>query len=177
MEQNQKQPQKNRQNPGGQKPGEKPGKPQTAPDMPLPATGGKTVNLRDFKGKNVILYFYPKDDTPGCAQEGKDFSAAYEEIKKLNGEVFGVSRDSIASHEKFKAKYKYKFDLISDSGGALCRAFDVIREKVIYGKKRLGIERSSFVIDSGGKIAREWRKVNVEGHAKDILSFLKTLQK
>ncbi len=177
MEKNQKQPQKNSQNQGGQKPGGKPGKAKAAPDMPVPATGGKMVNLRDFKGKNVILYFYPKDDTPGCAQEGKDFSAAYEEIKKLNGEVFGVSRDTIASHEKFKAKYKYKFDLISDGAGGLCWAFDVLREKVIYGKKRLGIERSSFVIDSGGKIAREWRKVSVDGHAKEVLSFLKALQK
>ena len=144
------------------------------PDFSWPATGGKNINLRDFKNQALILYFYPKDDTPGCSQEGRDFRDLYKKIKKQGGEVLGVSKDSVSSHEKFKAKYKYPFDLISDQEGRLCKAFGVLKKKSMFGKSYQGIERSSFVIFKGA-VKREWRQVKVEGHAQELLEFLKTL--
>ena len=149
---------------------------QKAPNLSLPATGGKNINLQDLKGQSVILYFYPKDATPGCTQEGGDFRDLYKKIKKLGGEVFGVSKDSVPSHEKFKEKQNYPFDLISDEKGELCKIFKVLKDKVIFGKPiHQGIERSTFVIASNGLIKKEWRSVKVKGHAQEVLDFLKTL--
>ena len=145
------------------------------PNLSLSATGGKHINLRDFKGQPVILYFYPKDATPGCTQEGRDFQVLYQKIKKLGGEVLGVSKDTIQSHEKFKDEQNYSFDLISDEGGELCRAFDVLRQKSMYGKTYEGIDRSTFVISAEGLIKKKWRNVKVNGHAKEVFGFLKTL--
>jgi peroxiredoxin Q/BCP len=117
----------------------------------------------------VVVYFYPKDNTPGCTTESCDFGSLHEKFKKKNTVILGVSRDTLASHEKFKAKFEFPFDLLSDADEKLCRLFDVIREKNIYGKKVLGIERSTFLIDTEGRLQREWRKVSVKGHAAEVL--------
>lgn len=146
------------------------------PDLSLPATGGKPVNLRDLKGQFVILYFYPKDNTPGCTQEGTDFTKLHKEFQKLNAEVFGVSRDSISSHEKFQKNHKYSFTLISDEQGKLCEAFSVLKEKSIFGKTVLGIERKTFLISPEGIVKKEWEKVRVKGHAEEVLKVLKSLK-
>ena len=148
---------------------------QPAPDLTLEATGGRKVNLSQFKGQSLTVYFYPKDNTPGCTQEGRDFTALYGQIQASGGEVFGVSKDSLKSHEKFKAKQQYTFELISDPEGELCRAFDVLKEKSFIGKKYIGIDRSTFVIDKSGKVVKEWRNVKVTNHAQEVLDFLKTL--
>ena len=124
----------------------------------MDATGDQTVRLKDFRGHNLVLYFYPKDDTPGCTVEGQDFSKLYKKFQTAGVEVFGISMDSLASHERFKAKYKYKIDLISDSDGKLCRAFHVIKEKNLYGKKYKGIERSTFVLDGKQKTGERMEK-------------------
>ncbi|MCY4321286.1 MAG: peroxiredoxin [Bdellovibrionaceae bacterium] len=141
----------------------------------LPATGNKELSLKDFIGKNLVLYFYPKDDTPGCTSEGKDFTRLYKKFQSCHTDIIGVSRDNMSSHEKFKEKYKYSFDLISDSDEKLCRAFDVIKEKNFFGKKIMCIERSTFVLDKKGNIVKEWRKVKVSGHAQEVLDFVKNL--
>ena len=146
-----------------------------APDLSLPATGEKKVNLKEYKGRTVILYFYPKDATPGCTQEGGDFRDLYKKIKDQGGEVFGVSKDTVPSHEKFKAQQQYPFDLISDEQGELCRAFGVLKQKSMYGKTYEGIDRSTFVISVEGLIKKEWRNVKVNGHAEEVFEFLKTL--
>lgn len=146
-----------------------------APNLSLPSTGGKKINLKALKGQIVILYFYPKDATPGCTQEGKDFSHLYKNIKNQGGEVFGVSKDSVTSHEKFKEKQKYPFDLISDEEGNLCRAFDVLKQKSLFGKTYEGIIRSTFVISSDSIIKKEWRNVTVKNHAQEVFDFIKTL--
>jgi len=146
------------------------------PDFELPATGGKTIKLSELRGKYVVLYFYPKDHTPGCTQEGKDFRDHYEAFKQLNAEVFGVSRDSLKTHENFKAKQQFPFELISDKDEELCRLFGVIKKKKMFGKEVLGIERSTFIIDPEGKLAAQWRKVKVKGHVAEVLEKLKTLQ-
>lgn len=148
---------------------------KNVPQLNLPATGGRQINLRDLKGQTVILYFYLKDATPGCTQEGKDFSGLYEQIKKHGGEVFGVSKDSISSHEKFKTKQEYPFDLISDEKGKLCKAFGVLKEKSLFGKTFRGINRSTFVVGADGFVKKEWRDVKVKGHAREVFNFLKTL--
>ena len=148
---------------------------QPAPDLTLEATGGRTVNLKHFKGQNLIVYFYPKDSTPGCTQEGHDFTELHKEIQSNGGEVFGVSKDSLKSHESFKSKRKYTFDLISDPEGEMCRAFDVIKQKKFMGKSYIGIDRSTFVIDKSGTIVKEWRSVKVKGHAQEVSDYLKTL--
>lgn len=145
-----------------------------APDFSLKATGGRQVNLRE-EDKTLVVYFYPKDATPGCTQEGKDFTKLYKDIQNLKCDVFGVSRDSLKSHENFKSKQKYVFELISDPDSDLCKAFDVLKEKSLFGKKYLGIERSTFILHKG-KIVKEWRKVNVKDHAKEVLDYLKTLK-
>ncbi len=141
----------------------------------LPATGDKTLSLDDFKGKNLVIYFYPKDSTPGCTQEGLDFKDLHAGFKRQNAVVLGISRDSIASHEKFKEKQGFPFDLISDPDETLCRKFDVIREKSLYGRKFMGVERSTFLIDTAGKLRAEWRKVKVKGHAGEVLERVKML--
>lgn len=142
------------------------------PSFSLPSTGGKTFNLESLKGKKIVLYFYPKDSTPGCTIEGKDFSELNENFKKLNTDIFGVSRDSIKSHENFKSKQKYKMDLLSDSDEKACVLFQVIKEKKMYGKTSKGIERSTFLIDEKGTLIKDWRGVKVPGHAKEVLNFV-----
>jgi len=144
-------------------------------DFTADATGGKKVRLKDLRGKNVIVYFYPKDSTPGCTTEGRDFSALHNKFKRANTVIFGVSRDSIASHEKFKEKQGFAFDLLSDPDEKLCQQFDVIHEKSLYGRKFMGIVRSTFLIDANGKLRQEWRKVKVAGHADEVLEAVKAL--
>lgn len=143
-------------------------------DVELPSTAG-TFSLADQKGKKIVLYFYPKDMTPGCTTEGHDFSKLLPKFRKLGAEVFGVSRDSMKSHEKFCEKEGYKVDLISDEDETLCKLFDVIKEKNMYGRKVIGIERSTFIVDDKGKTLAEWRKVKVAGHAEEVLEKLKEL--
>lgn len=146
------------------------------PAFALPATGEQTIKLADLKGRNLVLYFYPKDSTPGCTTEGQDFRDHYDEFQSLNTEVLGVSRDSLKSHENFKAKQSFPFELLSDSDETLCRLFDVIKEKNMYGKKVMGIERSTFLIDGKGILRAEWRKVKVAGHVDEVLNAIKALE-
>lgn len=141
----------------------------------LPATGDKTYSLDDFKGQYLVLYFYPKDSTPGCTQEGLDFSELYPQFQALGCEILGVSRDSLKRHENFKAKQGFPFDLLSDEDETLCQQFDVIKEKNMYGRKVIGIERSTFLIDTQGVLRQEWRKVRVKGHAEAVLESLKAI--
>lgn len=148
---------------------------KAVPDFTCAATGGKTIRLKDLRGKKVVLYFYPKDSTPGCTTEGQDFRDLHARFKRAGTVILGVSRDSLASHEKFKEKLKLPFDLLSDPDEALCRQFDVIREKSLYGRKFLGVERSTFLIDAEGKLRREWRKVRVNGHAEEVLEAARKL--
>jgi len=136
------------------------------------STGDKNINLSDYLGRYVVLYFYPKDSTPGCTQEGIAFRDAYDKFTALNAVILGVSRDSIRLHENFKAKQAFPFDLLSDSDEALCSLFDVIKMKAMYGKQVRGIERSTFLIDPSGVLIHEWRKVKVKDHCEDILSTL-----
>ncbi len=144
-------------------------------DFKAEATGGKTVSLKELRGQNVVIYFYPKDSTPGCTTEGRDFSALHTKFRRLKTMILGVSRDSIASHEKFKEKQGFKFDLLSDPEEKMCKKFDVIKEKTLYGRKFMGIERSTFLIDADGKLRREWRKVKVKGHAEEVLEAVREL--
>lgn len=144
-------------------------------DFTAESTGDKNVRLKDLRGKNVVIYFYPKDSTPGCTLEGQDFRDLHARFKRQNTLILGVSKDSIGSHEKFKAKQKFSFDLLSDADGKLCEKFDVIREKNMYGRKFMGIERSTFLIDVDGKLRREWRKVKVKGHAEEVLGAVKEI--
>ena len=144
------------------------------PDFTAAGTGGE-VKLSDFKGRTVVLYFYPKDNTPGCTTEGSDFAAAYKKFQKAGAEVFGISRDSLKSHEGFKTKMGFPFELLSDPDESLCNAFGVMKMKNMYGKQVRGVERSTFVIDGSGKLAREWRGVKVPAHVDDVLAFVQTL--
>ncbi len=146
-----------------------------APAFSLAATGGKTVRLADLKGKNVVLYFYPKDATPGCTIEGRGFRDLHGRFKRRKTVVLGVSRDTVASHEKFCDQEGFPFDLLSDTDEQACKAYDVIREKNMYGRKVMGIERSTFLIDAKGVLRREWRKVKVDGHAEEVLDAVKEL--
>ncbi|HMV11625.1 MAG TPA: peroxiredoxin [Nitrosomonas sp.] len=145
------------------------------PDFELESTEGKPFRLTDYRGKKLIIYFYPKDDTPGCTTESQQFSHLYEQFKALNCEVVGISRDSIKSHENFREKLGLPFDLLSDSNETVCSRFEVMKLKNMYGKQVRGIERSTFVIDEQGKLIREWRGVKVPGHVDEVLSFIKTL--
>ncbi len=145
------------------------------PAFRLPATGGQEISLADCKGKNLVLYFYPKDSTPGCTTEGQDFRDKIHTFRRRNTIILGVSRDSLKSHENFKAKHAFPFELLSDSDEKLCRLFDVIKEKNMYGRKVMGIERSTFLIDDKGVLRQEWRKVKVPGHVEDILEAIKAL--
>ena len=146
-----------------------------APDFSLPATGNQTLSLGALRGRPVVLYFYPKDSTPGCTQEGLDFQALSAEFAALRAVILGISRDSVVSHEKFRAKQGFSFDLLSDPQETACRAYDVIREKNMYGKTVLGIERSTFLIDAGGVLREAWRKVKVKDHAAAVLARLRAL--
>jgi len=151
------------------------GKP--VPDIEVRATDDQTFRLSDLKGKQVVLYFYPKDSTPGCTTEGQDFRDHYEEFRRLRTEIFGISRDSLRSHEGFKSKQCFPFDLISDPDEKLCKLFDVIKEKTLYGKKYLGIDRSTFIIDKTGILRTEFRGVKVDGHVATVLAEVKKLAK
>ena len=144
-------------------------------DFTANATRDKKIRLKDLRGQNVVLYFYPKDSTPGCTTEGRDFAALHGKFRRQKTIILGVSRDSLASHEKFRAKQEFPFDLISDPDEKLCKAFDVIHEKTLYGRKFMGIVRSTFLIDSDGKLRAEWRKVKVNGHAEEVLAAVKAL--
>jgi thioredoxin-dependent peroxiredoxin len=144
-------------------------------DFTRPATGGKTVQLKSLRGKTVVLYFYPKDSTPGCTTEGQEFRDLHAKFRRAGAVILGVSRDSLASHEKFREKLELPFDLLSDPDEKLCRQFDVIREKSLYGRKFMGVERSTFLIDEKGKLRKEWRKVKVKGHAAEVLRSVKNL--
>lgn len=146
-----------------------------APDFELPATGDQELSLKDFRGKKVVLYFYPKDATPGCTREGQDFRDLHAKFRRQQAVILGVSRDTVSSHEKFKEKQGFPFELVSDPDEQLCRAFDVIKEKNMYGKKVMGVERSTFLIDEKGVLRREWRKVKVDGHAEEVLEAVKAL--
>ena len=139
------------------------------------ATGGKTIELKELRGSKVVIWFYPKDATPGCTTEGQNFRDLHAKFRRQNTVILGVSKDSIASHEKFKEKQGFPFDLLSDPEEKLCRQFDVIREKTLYGRKFMGIERSTFLIDEDGKLRKEWRKVKVKGHVDEVLESVKSL--
>jgi peroxiredoxin Q/BCP len=139
------------------------------------ATSNQNINIPDGQGRNIVLYFYPKDDTPGCTIEGNDFTRLNNSFIENNTVVYGVSRDSIASHEKFKQKFNYTIDLISDEDESLCNQFDVIKLKKLYGKEYMGIVRSTFVINPNGEILKQWDKVKVDGHAEEVLEFIRGL--
>lgn len=144
------------------------------PDFNALATGDRRVRLRDLKGSKVVLYFYPRDNTPGCTTEGQDFRDQHAAFVKAGAEVFGVSQDSLKSHDNFRNKHDFPFDLISDEDGSLCRLFDVLKMKNMYGKQFEGIERSTFLIDGSGKLVREWRKVKVPGHVDEVLEAVRS---
>jgi peroxiredoxin Q/BCP len=145
------------------------------PALKLPATGEQTIDLKSLRGKNIVLYFYPKDSTPGCTTEGQDFTANHAKFKRRNTVILGISRDTVASHEKFRAKHNFPFDLLSDSDEKACGIFDVIKEKNMYGRKVMGIERSTFLLDEKGKLRQEWRKVKVKGHVDEVLEAVSNL--
>ncbi len=147
---------------------------KVVPDFTLPATGGE-FSLKAARGTNLVLYFYPRDDTPGCTREGEDFSALHAAFARAGTRVVGISADSLAAHEKFRAKMKFPFELASDADQKVCKVFDVIREKSMYGRLFLGLERSTFLIDAHGKLRREWRKVRVNGHAAEVLEAVRAL--
>ncbi|WP_017903383.1 peroxiredoxin [Pseudomonas asplenii] len=146
-------------------------------DFQAPATSGKTVSLSDLKGKQVVIYFYPKDSTPGCTTEGQGFRDQYAAFQAANTEIFGVSRDSLKSHENFKCKQAFPFELISDKDEAVCQLFDVIKLKKLYGKEYLGVDRSTFLIDAKGVLRQEWRGVKVPGHVDAVLAAAQALDK
>jgi peroxiredoxin Q/BCP len=144
-------------------------------DFMAPSTGGVRWRLADARGRKLVLYFYPRDNTPGCTLEGQQFAALAPQFAEAGVTVLGISRDSIASHEKFRDQMRFPFDLLSDPDEAICRQFDVIREKNMYGRKVLGIQRSTFLLDATGVLRREWRGVKVDGHAQEVLAAARTL--
>lgn len=146
-----------------------------APDFELPATGGTPFKLSDFKGRGVVLYFYPKDNTPGCTTEGQDFSALHAQFQAQGWEIFGISRDSLKSHENFKTKFDFPFQLLADVDARVCELYGVMKLKNMYGKQVRGIERSTFAISPDGQIARVWRGVKVPDHAQEVLTFVRSL--
>ncbi len=148
---------------------------KTVSDFELPATSGHSFKLSDYIGKNLIVYFYPKDSTPGCTTQGMQFRDLYSELQAASTEIVGVSRDSLKSHENFKAKFSFPFELLSDSEEKACQIFDVINMKNMYGKQVRGIQRSTFVINKDGVLIQEWRKVKVAGHAEEVLAFVKSI--
>mgnify|MGYP001547979909 FL=1 len=141
----------------------------------LPATGDQDLSLSDFSGRKLIIYFYPKDNTPGCTREGKEFRDLYPEFVKAGADILGVSRDSVRTHGNFRNKHDFPFHLLSDSDESLCKQFDVIHEKKLYGRTYMGIERSTFLIDEEGILRQEWRKVRVPGHVEAVLEAVKSL--
>lgn len=147
----------------------------TLPDLNVKTARHESQQLADYRGKNLVMYFYPKDNTPGCTQEGKDFAEAYSQFSDLNTEIVGVSKDGVKAHNNFINKYEFPFDLISDSDEVLCNTLDVIKEKNMYGRKYMGIERSTFVFDTEGKLIKEFRKVKVKGHIDEVLECVKAL--
>lgn len=147
----------------------------TAPDFSLPTDGGGSVSLKDLKGKAVVLYFYPKDSTPGCTKEACGFRDLMPDFSKVDAEIIGVSKDSVKRHDNFKAKYELPFQLASDEDGDVCERYGVWVEKSMYGKKFMGIERATFLIDAKGKVRKVWRKVKVSGHVEEVLEAAKAL--
>lgn len=145
------------------------------PDLELDLTSGRRARLSDFRGRNLVLYFYPRDNTPGCTREGQEFRDAWAGFRGADTDIIGVSRDSLASHEKFRSAQGFPFELASDPDGKLCAAFDVIREKSMYGRTYLGIDRSTFVIDDQGVLRREFRGVKVKGHVDEVLDAVRNL--
>jgi len=148
---------------------------QTVTDFELPATTGTTFKLSNYQGKTLIVYFYPKDNTPGCTTQGMQFRDSYAEFQAANAEIVGVSRDNLKSHENFKAKFSFPFELLADTEELACGIFGVMKMKNMYGKQVRGVERSTFVIDKNGVLVHEWRGVKVDGHAQEVLNFIKTL--
>ena len=148
-----------------------------APEFTLPATGGQTINLSDFRGKNVVIYFYPKDSTPGCTTESQDFRDGYDAFTQEHTVILGISRDSIKSHERFKEKQALPFELLSDEEETVCNLFEVLKMKNMYGKQFMGIERSTFLIDASGTFREIWRKVKVKGHVEVVLSAVQTINR
>ncbi len=144
-------------------------------DFELPSTGGKTFKLSDHLGKTIVVYFYPKDSTPGCTTQGQQFRDHFADFAAANAEIFGISRDSIKSHENFKSKYDFPFELLSDTEELACQLFSVIKMKKMYGKEVRGIERSTFIINAEGALIREWRGVKVDGHIPEVLAFVRSL--
>ncbi len=142
---------------------------QKIPAFALPSTGGGTFKPAQAAGQNLVIYFYPRDNTPGCTQEGETFRDLHAKFRKANTIIVGISPDSVASHEKFKEKTKFPFELLSDKDHAVCDLFEVFKEKSMYGRKYMGVERSTFLIDASGVLRREWRKVKVPGHAQAVL--------
>ena len=148
---------------------------QIIPDFELPATSGTNFKLSNHQGKILVIYFYPKDNTPGCTTQGMQFRDNYTEFQTLNTEIFGISRDSLKSHENFKAKFSFPFELLADTEELACSLFGVMKMKNMYGKQVRGVERSTFVIDKSGTLIKEWRGVKVDGHAQTVLNFIKSL--
>lgn len=148
---------------------------ETIPDVEIPATGGQTLKPSDLRGRNLVLYFYPKASTPGCTQEGQDFRDAAAAFAAANTAILGASRDSLRAQESFKSKQGFPFDLLADTDETLCRAFDVIKLKKMYGRESLGVERSTFLIDAQGVLRREWRGVKVKGHVEQVLAAAREL--
>lgn len=148
---------------------------QPVPDFQLPSTNNKTFQLSAYAGKYVVLYFYPKDSTPGCTTQGIQFRDSYAEFQALHAEIVGISRDSLKSHENFKAKFSFPFELLADTEELACGLFGVIKMKNMYGKQVRGIERSTFIIAKDGTLIKEWRGVKVDGHAAEVLSFIQAL--
>ena len=148
---------------------------KAVPDFSLPSTGGTDFSLSAQRGEKLVLYFYPKDNTPGCTTEGSDFRDLHSQFRRAGARVFGISRDSLASHERFKEKMRFPFELLSDPDEAVCKRLGVMKLKTMYGKKVRGIERSTFVVDEKGVLVREWRGVKVPGHAQEVLNFVKAL--
>lgn len=146
---------------------------KTLPDLTVESSSGEKINLKDLKGHKTILYFYPKDNTPGCTIQGNEYNAFLNHFDKLNTKVYGISRDNLKSHDKFIQKCDFKFELLADTDEKMCKFFDVIKEKNMYGKKVMGVERSTFIIDENGKIIGEYRKVKAEGNAALILEVVK----
>ena len=144
-------------------------------DFELPSTGGKTFKLSEHLGKTLVIYFYPKDSTPGCTTQGQQFRDHYADFAAANTEIFGISRDSLKSHENFKAKFEFPFDLLADTEELACQLFGVIKMKKMYGKEVRGIERSTFIINTEGALIREWRGVKVDGHIPEVLAFVRSL--
>ena len=148
---------------------------QPVPDFELPATGNQSIKLSELRGKQVVIYFYPKDSTPGCTKEGQAFRDLHDQFKRAKTVILGVSRDGLKAHANFKTKHEFPFELLSDKEETLCGLFDVIKQKTLYGKKVMGIERSTFLIDAEGVLRAEWRKVKVDGHAEAVLEAAKAL--